>query len=523
MNGLEEVYDFNRYNGIKSALERAKAFPLSSRYKTAADFYAAVSQYFICIPQWKLDLSLNETLCQDGFGKFAKWLRIPYSGSIPIADEVEKIIDTAEFQRLRGVRQLGPAMFVFPGANHTRYEHSIGTYFLSLRYLQSLLTWPQFRETCHNIDETIKLTVLSALLHDIGHYPYSHWIEEIDQFHNEKGEVSTLQKHETRARSIIGSGNLRDLIEKRWKVSTEIIANIIAGEHVDTPTHKLISSIIESPLDLDKLDYLVRDSIHCGVDYGKGIDVKRLLHSFCVTPQDAKLCITDKGMSCLLALLTCRNIMYREVYWHKTVRACDAMFKRFLYEYIRKGIDTIENLNDYFKRSDDHFVATLLERVTDPKHQKLANLLLPFAYQGRNLYKPAYIYYAGEVTEDKYTDVGKFFSKFTGTDPYNRLVHASEAGAEELKRYFSSIEPLDILLEQTPVREYREKWKMRSVMIWNIRKGTLSNYPGELLNLDDYLSNNMRTYLFCSPQYYEELSDLTKTPHFAEILGRCQA
>ena len=111
-------------------------------------------------------------------------------GSILLNKEIRDVIDTEEFQRLRGVRQLGPTLFVFPGANHTRFEHSLGTYHLSLRYLERLLDLPDFRKSEKSMAKGIKFIVLAALLHDIGHYPYSHWIEEIDVFPNSVPPIS---------------------------------------------------------------------------------------------------------------------------------------------------------------------------------------------------------------------------------------------------------------------------------------------------------------------------------------------
>src|SRR5437870_5575485 len=120
---------------------------------------------------WKLVVKPGEYLTPTQFGQFDAKIRLPVSGSVLVTKEVRGIIDTPEFQRLRGIRQLGPAFFVFPGANHTRFEHSLGTYSLALRYLERLLGFATFQSACEPLDETVKLTVLAALLHDIGHYP----------------------------------------------------------------------------------------------------------------------------------------------------------------------------------------------------------------------------------------------------------------------------------------------------------------------------------------------------------------
>lgn len=414
---FNKEYDENRYRGIRTVLERATNQTLEQRYKTQSEFYSAIKKYFLTIPMWKFELKLNEYLCPNRFGRFSFKVRNPVSGSILMSKEVRRIIDTPEFQRLRGVRQLGPTIFVFPGANHTRFEHSLGTYFLSLKYLERLLGLSPFRELCEPMDQTIKLIVLSSLLHDIGHYPYSHWIEEIDQF----PDGIKFPIHEDRAKEIIHSDNIRKLIEEEWEVNPETLSNIIVGKHIKDGTI-LINSFINSVLDIDKIDYLLRDSIHCGVEYGKGLDIERLLDSLYIDPNNHKICLTDKGKSCLLSILTCRNVMYQEIYWHKTVRACDAMFKRFFYEYIKERIDDVETIKRYFTFSDDYFIGELYRKAK--RNEDLFQLIIAFAFKGRSLYKPAYIFYQSTGHEEL-VDTKNFFTKILGEQPYSHLVDVS--------------------------------------------------------------------------------------------------
>ncbi|NQT54701.1 MAG: HD domain-containing protein [Desulfobacteraceae bacterium] len=515
LTSIEKEYDKNRYIGMMSAIDRATG-PLKERLNSVDAFKASMEQYFLRLPQWRLKLEPNEPLCSDGFGRFSRKVRIPYSGSVPMPDEVRDITESPEFQRLQGVRQLGPTIFVFPGASHTRYEHSLGVYFLSLRCLQTLLDWSAFRESCPQIDDTVKLMVLSTLLHDLGHYPYSHWIEEIDEF----ADGSILPSHEQRARDIILSSKLSEVIEHNWGISPEIIANIIQGQQLKEDSHRLINSLIDSAtFDIDKLDYLVRDSIHCGVDYGKGIDVQRLLDSVCVAPGTSSLCLTDKGMSCLLSLLSCRNIMYQEVYWHKTVRACDAMFKRFFYEYVKADVDDMDTINTYFDLSDEHFINTLVNRCDQESSRDdihlLAQLARSFAFGGRKLYKPAYIYYAGH--DHSRSDTTDFFNDMTDA-PYKILLRASEKLADALKQFIPGLHPLDIIVEGTPVMGKKKDYDMRSIKIWNIRQEEIQDYPS-LNDLASFLERNRRAFLFCNPRHYEGLKELAKSSHFDDVIS----
>lgn len=353
---LKNEYLTNRYSGIELSIKKGKDPELDNRWANMGEFYNTIKQYFLLESDWKFQLKLDEFLTPERFGRFDSKLRIPVSGSILLSKEVKAIIDTPEFQRLRGVRQLGSTMFIFPGANHTRFEHSLGVYSLSLRYLEKLICLADFRNKCEPLDHSIKLILLSALLHDIGHYPYSHWVEDIDEF----PKSIKLPHHEERASQILNSETIKNLIENVWGVNTKEIADIIS----DKSKNELINSFINSIIDTDKIDYLIRDSVHCGVNYGQGIDVDRLLDALYFNPDTNKLCITEKGRAALLSILSIRNIMYQEIYWHKTVRACEAMFKRFFYEYVSFiATDNVNNallrLEELFKLSDDEFMSEL--------------------------------------------------------------------------------------------------------------------------------------------------------------------
>jgi uncharacterized protein len=505
------IYDIDRYKGIESALMKAEDPDLQLRFKDAYCFFEFIKHYFLVLPEWKFIIRQDEYLTPNLFGKFHSKIRLPVSGSIFLTEEIREIIDSPEFQRLRGVRQLGPTIFVYPGANHTRFEHSLGTYFLSIRYLEKLLKLPIFREVCEPIDESVKMIILSSLLHDIGHYPYSHWIEEIDEF--PKGVK--FPKHEERARKILSNGRLGKMLEENWEINSETLSNIIANEHTGG-RELLINSFINSIIDVDKIDYLTRDSVHCGVNYGEGIDLEILLDSLYVNPDTKKICLTDKGKSCLHAILTCRNIMYQVIYWHKTVRACDAMFKRFFYEYINKGIDDPRKIENYFWNCDDHFIATLYSKC---EKLELAKLIAPFAFGGRLLYKPAYIFFKSNPANEP-TDTCNFFSKVFEWASYDKLVHASNKLTECLRaNYIDDVEPFDIIVEKTPTKEGHSKYLLHQFEFWNIRKKMFESYPVEFNDLNQYLDNNVQGYIFCNPKHYEKMRDLVLTKELDKILG----
>ena len=219
-------------------------------------------------------------------------VRDPLWNNIRLEPEALAIIDTPAFQRLRYVRQLGHAFLVYPGATHTRFEHALGTYHLAGRITQ---------------DREVRL---AALLHDIGHYPFSHALEE-----------AGLPRHETLAAKHLktGGGPLAEVLD-RLGVSVERVLQLIQGT-----SHSPLGGIISGSLDVDKLDYLTRDATMCGVPYGV-IDVDRLLTSLAPGPDGVVL--HSKGLAALESLLFAKYQMYRNVYWHHAVRSATAMFKR---------------------------------------------------------------------------------------------------------------------------------------------------------------------------------------------------
>lgn len=416
-----------------------------------------------------------------------------------IPDAIRSIIDTPEFQRLRGTKQLGPTSFVFPGANHTRFEHSLGTYDLSLKYLGSLVNLPCFREICEPIDESIKYIVLSALLHDIGHYTFSHWIEEIGRLPN-----INISKHELRAKEVISTSAIKEMIENQWEVDAGCVFRIINNEST-TDREILIHSIVEGIIGVDRVDYLIRDSVHCGIDYGRGIDIDRLLGSLHVDHESKKLCLTDKGMSCLQSIISCRNVMYKEIYWHKTVRACDAMLKRFLFEYAKEEIDDPGTIYEYLTSSDDYFIKTIYNKIqNDSKYRGISKLAQPFAFGGRSLYKQAFVY--SVMTKTKEAQLTQnFFDKVIDTNSYATLVDWSEILAGKL-----GVSPTDIILETTPLEKEKEMPKLQDFRVWNVRKRRFEKYPDELTILNQQLDNYVHAYVFCAPEHYDDVTQLAK-------------
>ena len=249
-------------------------------------------------------------------------VRDPLWNNIRLDAEALAVLDTPAFQRLRYVRQLGHAFLVYPGATHTRFEHALGAYHLARRAIAQLAESGAAPDAL-----TARTLRLAALLHDVGHYPFSHALEE-----------AGLPSHEILAERHLGSGELGVVLSDAG-VSPAALLPLIQG----TSDHPL-AGLISGGLDVDKLDYLSRDALMCGVPYGV-IDVERLLASLTVQPTaDGRrlLALHEKGLTALESLLFARYQMYRNVYWHHAVRAATVMFKRLVRRAIAAGRISVE-------------------------------------------------------------------------------------------------------------------------------------------------------------------------------------
>ena len=298
-------------------------------------------------------------------------VRDPLWDNITLDDAALSLVDSAPFQRLRYVHQLGHAFLVYPGATHVRFEHALGAYHLTKRALAAL----EVRGELAGIAEVDCLAVmLAALLHDVGHYPFSHSLEEAGfPSHEAQGEARLRQGVLNERLTAIGGADfparVADLIRSR---SASPLQGLISGT-----------------LDLDKIDYLCRDSRMCGVPYGI-VDVDRLLASITVVQSgpagQRTLGVQEKGVSALESLLFAKYQMYRNVYWHHAVRSATCMFKRAARTAVRRGTVTRERVAEL---TDDQLMHVLIEQDASP---------LARALRERRLYKRALDLPGSEVT-----------------------------------------------------------------------------------------------------------------------------
>ena len=315
-----------------------------------------------------------------------KAMRDPVWGYIYLPEPVLSLIDTEDFQRLRNITQLGYVHLVYPGARHSRFEHSIGVYHLAKQFLSRLLTSdPALRIN----DEDIRVFIAATLLHDIGHYPFSHTLEELVPF---------FVLHEQRARQIIlnQDGPIYDILQQQFQVDPIRVANVIDYQNpqVHLPEDDLLlANILSGTLDPDKIDYLLRDSLFCGVPFGESVNRDRLASSIKFDPAHRRLAITSKGVSAVEALIFTNYLMYRNVYWHHGVRSASAMFKRSVQEILLHP-DNELNVEDFHKFTEGELV-----RVLKMEQQRLdlagsAELLSGTIF--RRLYKVGAVLHPGD-------------------------------------------------------------------------------------------------------------------------------
>ncbi|MFH1013897.1 MAG: HD domain-containing protein [Thermoplasmatota archaeon] len=301
-----------------------------------------------------------------------KIIRDSIHGNIKVDGFFIDLIETPEIQRLCGIKQLGLAHLVFPGAHHTRLEHSLGTFHMAAMLTESLPL---------DVDEKTDL-MCAALLHDIGHGPFSHTLESIlrDSLHVDHveltkrlvlGEYSIFHDDEQRFHLSSPFNSVNEVLVKQG-IDTNLITQIIGGAVKKKP---YLGQLLSSVIDVDQLDYLLRDSYYTGVAYGM-IDSQRFFQTIGI--HDNHLAIHRKGVAAVESVLMARALMYSSVYFHKTVRIAEIM--------LSKAIELIPDIDPlpYFKMTDAELVNALKQKGSY-QHEIVTRL------KYRQLFKQAYV------------------------------------------------------------------------------------------------------------------------------------
>ncbi len=367
-----------------------------------------------------------------------------------------RLIDTAEFQRLRRIKQLGLALFAYQAAEHSRFTHSLGALHLATRTLDKLGT-----KYAISTEEQTAVRV-AALLHDIGHGAFSHVIETILNFHHEQFTIEAVLSDETEVGRM-----LKDFSPQL----AEDVAAIIRGDFRPMALAQLVSS----QLDVDRMDYLLRDSLMTGAKYGI-YDVEWIIKSLEIDEENDRLYVSASGIYAVEDYLQARYYMFRQVYFHRVLRSAETVLRSLLrraltlfqngenvwfasqtaFEKILKGekLSLTEHLQlddsdvmfhiKQWQRSDDKILADLSKRFLNRKLFKIFDLDMPETERQAFLDKAQKIvenagfdtdYY---FVEDRAGDVPYYFYTKTTTEPKN-LIYVEEGFSRPVIREISEV------------------------------------------------------------------------------------
>jgi len=311
-------------------------------------------------------------------------IRDPVYGFISFNEWEREIINHPAFQRSRRIRQLAFTDLIYPGATHTRFEHSIGVMHLATKMFDAIVQKDKNKRILKDyigyneagFAKDRQLVRLGGLLHDVGHAPFSHASEEILPLNAEKEKP---YKHEDYTVAII-RGPLKEVIEDHkfnrtnYNISAEEVAALIEGNVSILGPRSFWKILISSQLDADRSDYLLRDSLHIGVKYGL-YDIDRLLVTLTLGVQpkeeseEVVLGISEGGWHVAESLIIARYQMFTQVYYHKTRRAYDYMLKEALKETIKCYPQPTE-IGEFLKY-DDYSMWNLMKEKNSEWFQRI--------------------------------------------------------------------------------------------------------------------------------------------------------
>jgi HD superfamily phosphohydrolase len=327
-------------------------------------------------------------------------IKDPVHGYVYITENEKEIIDTYPMQRLRRLRQLAGSEYVYPGANHTRFEHCVGVMYLAGKVTEN----PNLSRIIS--DEEADTIRLSGLLHDVGHGPFSHVFEQL--------LIRDLEKtHEDITSWIIAESEINDKIAQAGFNPDEVSKLAVGKLH--KPGKAFWDQIISSGVDVDKQDFIVRDTYHTGAEYGF-IDVFRLIHALDVLGED--LAVELGALSALEAFMIARIESFKSIYFHRVGRAGQIMLAMAMEKANEElGLTAFKTPEEYLAM-DDYTVWSALKKCEKSK-QIIDDL------ERRRMLKCAY--------ERTFYEKDALVSNIFGREAYRRQVQdeiAREAGVE---------------------------------------------------------------------------------------------
>ncbi|MHA1777651.1 MAG: hypothetical protein DRO88_07235 [Promethearchaeia archaeon] len=404
----------------------------------------------------------------------------PIHGFVIFPHFIRHIVDSPQIQRLMRIRQLSGTNHVFPGANHTRFEHSLGVAALAKRLLHNLVTY-------HRVDfslEEVNTCLIAALCHDVGHGPFSHNFESILLKYNNRD-------HEDYTRWIITESELGDIISDLG-YDKKIIAEVATGQTIAqaNPKSALISQIITSAVNVDSMDYLLRDNYHCGTE-GRPVDINRLLLSIDVL-NESTLGIDINALIALEGYLISRISSFRTIYFHKTCRAVQIMLAQAIQNLVKENNILEYSHPDDYTQWDDYTLWTEL------LHSHSARPLMD-SIQRRRLLKSCY---------ESHIEISQ--SNLNIPEIREKLANSSDISKEDIY----------IDIPSSPNVPYNHINQTRPNEIFTFKRDD----SGEKIpvNLEDYslFFNHFKGYLrlirvYTWPKYRQKLSEICNS-----ILGK---
>lgn len=352
-------------------------------------------------------------------------VRLPPGDDIPITPRVRALIDTPAFRRLGQISQLGLVALVYPAANHTRYEHSLGVYKVAIQYLTQLAGDSRFAEAIRPADG--ELFLAAALLHDLGHWPLCHPIEDIN--------LPQVPEHEEFASKFLLEGEVADVLRNEWNINPPSVVALLLGKPTDRKG-RILRSMLSGPIDVDKIDYLMRDSLHAGVPYGRNFDQSRLMSSLCLNAAGDGMAISDKGKTAAEMMVFARYVMFSEVYWHHAVRSATAMLQRAFF-LLQDKLD----LDSLFRQTERPMIEALRTTAgNEPAGELLDGLFGP----KRRLYK--------RLAQYSFFEDPQLYGQLARR-PYDWLVRCAEQFAKLASQQLGQpVAPQEVLFDAPPVK-----------------------------------------------------------------------
>ena len=356
---------------------------------------------------------MNRNEAQDILNRgFTHFVKDPLWQSIPMTRALKALTEVRDVQKLARIKQNGPSYHIYPGAVHTRLDHSIGVYHLGRQILLSL---SRKADTLPFTEKGIMSFLSACLLHDIGHFPYAHSLKEL-----------AIREHEEIAADMIQNRPELNEAVRKTGADPSITAAIIDKDQLTGDEETLFyRNVLSGTLDPDKLDYLSRDGYFSGLTYGRQ-DTDFIISS--LSYSQGRLCLEKEAVSSVEQILFSKYMMYRSLYWHKGVRAATCMIKKALTEALLQGSI---HYDDLYYLDDNEFNALCLGHMPETP-----SLVLVDRVEHNDLLE--------RKAEKEYTDGGKIE---TAAKSLERKEEMEGAIWQRLKENYPSLEEWEVIID----------------------------------------------------------------------------